>query len=94
MNNRVTVHYPNTFRRGFAVCVLIFVGLGEVRENMIVENELSDAATAMDWLQAQNPASRQYWIADFSFGAWVGMQLMMEARNPWICRGYTANNYA
>jgi alpha/beta superfamily hydrolase len=32
----------------------------------------------MDWLQAQNPASRQCWIAGFSFGAWIGMQLMMR----------------
>jgi alpha/beta superfamily hydrolase len=39
----------------------------------------------MDWLQAQNPASRQCWIAGFSFGAWIGMQLMM--RRPEI-RGF------
>jgi hypothetical protein len=32
----------------------------------------------MDWLQAQNPASRQCWIAGFSFGAWIAMQLMMR----------------
>ena len=49
------------------------------------EGELSDAATAMDWLQAQNPASRQCWIAGFSFGSWIGMQLMM--RRPEI-RGF------
>ena len=49
------------------------------------EGELSDAATAMDWLQSQHPASNQCWIAGFSFGSWIGMQLMM--RRPEI-RGF------
>ncbi len=42
------------------------------------EGELSDAATAMDWLQSQTPGSSQCWIAGFSFGSWIGMQLMMR----------------
>jgi len=32
----------------------------------------------MDWLQSQTPASSQCWIAGFSFGSWIGMQLMMR----------------
>jgi alpha/beta superfamily hydrolase len=40
--------------------------------------ELSDAAAALDWLQGLNPDSRACWIGGFSFGAWIGMQLLMR----------------
>ncbi|MEX0629019.1 MAG: prolyl oligopeptidase family serine peptidase, partial [Cucumibacter sp.] len=40
--------------------------------------ELSDAAGALDWLQSLNRESRGCWIAGFSFGAWIGMQLLMR----------------
>ena len=40
--------------------------------------ELSDAASALDWLQSLNRESRGCWIAGFSFGAWIGMQLLMR----------------
>ena len=42
------------------------------------EGELSDAAAALDWLQSYNPNARACWIAGFSFGAWIGMQLLMR----------------
>ena len=80
MNNRVTYALYKHFQsRGFAVMRFNFRGVGRSQgEYDSGEGELSDAATAMDWLQAQNPASRQRWIAGFSFGAWIGMQLMMR----------------
>jgi hypothetical protein len=40
--------------------------------------ELSDAATALDWAQSVNPEARTCWIAGVSFGAWIGMQLLMR----------------
>ena len=40
--------------------------------------ELSDATVALDWLQSVNPEARQCWIAGYSFGAWVGLQLLMR----------------
>ena len=40
--------------------------------------ELSDAAAALDWLQVTNPDAPQCWIGGFSFGAWIGMQLLMR----------------
>ncbi|MCC7347352.1 MAG: alpha/beta hydrolase, partial [Variibacter sp.] len=40
--------------------------------------ELSDAASALDYLQAMNPNSKHCWVAGFSFGAWIGMQLLMR----------------
>ena len=80
MNNRVTYALYQHFQsRGFAVMRFNFRGVG--RSQGVYDNgegELSDAATAMDWLQSQNPASNQCWIAGFSFGSWIGMQLMMR----------------
>ncbi|MEM6490780.1 MAG: dienelactone hydrolase family protein, partial [Pseudomonadota bacterium] len=42
------------------------------------EGELSDAASALDWLQQHNPESPGCWVAGFSFGSWIGMQLLMR----------------
>ena len=42
------------------------------------EGELSDAASALDWLQTYNRNTTACWIAGFSFGAWIGMQLLMR----------------
>ena len=42
------------------------------------DGELSDAASALDWLQSHNPNAAACWIAGFSFGAWIGMQLLMR----------------
>jgi alpha/beta superfamily hydrolase len=39
---------------------------------------LSDAASGLDWAQSINPEARSCWIAGFSFGAWIGMQLLMR----------------
>jgi alpha/beta superfamily hydrolase len=60
MNNRVTYALYKHFQaRGFAVLRFNFRGVGRSQgEYDNGEGELSDAATAMDWLQAQNPASR------------------------------------
>ena len=40
--------------------------------------ELSDAAAALDYLQSMNNNSKHCWVAGFSFGAWIGMQLLMR----------------
>jgi pimeloyl-ACP methyl ester carboxylesterase len=42
------------------------------------QGELSDAAAALDWVQTVHPDARACWIAGFSFGAWIGMQLLMR----------------
>ncbi len=49
------------------------------------EGELSDAASALDWMQEVNPNAPYVWVGGFSFGAWIGMQLLM--RRPEI-RGF------
>jgi len=40
--------------------------------------ELSDAASVLDWAQTYNADARYCWVAGISFGAWIGMQLLMR----------------
>ena len=80
MNNRVTFATYKLFQaRGYAVMRFNFRGVGRSQGTFEQgDGELADAATAMDWLQAQFPSSNVCWIAGFSFGSWIGMQLMMR----------------
>lgn len=89
MNNKVTYNIYHSFvKQGFSVLRFNFRGVG--RSQGSFDNgvgELSDAATAMDWLQLQNPDASSFWISGFSFGAWISMQLLM--RRPEI-EGFVA----
>ena len=80
MNNRVSLGMYNHFKsRGFSVLRFNFRGVGRSEGNYTDgEGELSDAATALDWIENQCPNARSCWVAGFSFGAWIGMQLMMR----------------
>ena len=80
MNNRVTFATYKLFqKRGFSVMRFNFRGVGRSEGTFDNgEGELADAASAMDWLQSQNPTSNTSWISGFSFGSWIGMQLMMR----------------
>ena len=80
MNNKVVYAMYQTFvNRGFSVLRFNFRGVG--RSQGVYdrgEGELSDAASALDWLQTYNPNAPYCWIGGFSFGAWIGMQLLMR----------------
>ena len=80
MNNRVIYALYQVFvRRAFSVLRFNFRAVG--RSQGQFDNgpgELSDAAAALDWMQGYNPNASGCWIAGFSFGAWIGMQLMMR----------------
>ncbi len=80
MNNKVVYSLYEAFKRnGFTVLRINFRGVG--RSQGVFDNgigELADAATALDWMQAQNPDISNFWVSGFSFGAWVAMQLMMR----------------
>ena len=80
MNNKVVYALYQTFqRRGFSVLRFNFRGVGRSQGRFDRgEGELSDAASALDWLQAHNPNATACWVAGFSFGAWIGMQLLMR----------------
>ena len=80
MNNKVCYYLYHAFaHRGFATLRFNFRGVGRSEgefDNGI--GELSDAASALDWVQSINPNSSGTWIAGFSFGAWIAMQLLMR----------------
>ena len=80
MNNRVTYTLFQTFGAlGFSVLRFNFRGVGRSQGTYDDgQGELSDAAAALDWLQAMNRDAKTCWIAGYSFGAWIGMQLLMR----------------
>lgn len=89
MNNKIVYTLFHVYARfGFAVLRFNFRGVG--RSQGVFDHgqgELSDAASAMDWLQTHNPNARNCWIAGYSFGGWIAMQLLM--RRPEIA-GFVA----
>ncbi|WP_300304377.1 alpha/beta hydrolase [Ferrovibrio sp.] len=80
MNNKVVYNLFHVFaKRGFSVLRFNFRGVGRSQGTFDHgTGELSDAASALDWLQAYNPNASAVWIAGFSFGAWISMQLLMR----------------
>ncbi len=80
MNSRIVHTLFQCFaRRGQSVLRFNFRGVGRSQgAHDRGEGELADAAAALDWLQAGNPNAALCWIAGVSFGAWVGMQLLMR----------------
>jgi alpha/beta superfamily hydrolase len=97
MHDRVTVQMFQIFTRyGFATLRFNFRGIG--RSQGVFDNgmgELADAASALDYLQSLNPNAEQCWVAGYSFGAWIGLQLLM--RRPeidgFIAASPPANHY-
>jgi alpha/beta superfamily hydrolase len=80
MNHPVSVQLYHLFmKRGFATLRFNFRGVGRSQGEFDSGiGELADAATALDWLQSNNPAAAQTWVAGYSFGAYIGMQLLMR----------------
>ena len=80
MNNPLTLKLHKLFSdNGFSSLRFNFRGVGKSDgEHDGSEGELADSAIALDWLQNQNPESSEYWICGISFGAWIGMQLLMR----------------
>ena len=80
MNNRLVFTLFNLFKeRGFSVLRFNFRGVGRsqgAHDDGI--GELSDAAAALDWMQGYNTNAGACWVAGYSFGAWIGMQLLMR----------------
>ena len=80
MNNKIVYNTFHTFaKRGFSVLRFNFRGVGRSQGSYDHgQGELSDAASALDWLQTYNANATGCWIAGFSFGAWIAMQLLMR----------------
>lgn len=86
MHNKVVFTLNQCFvKAGFSTLRFNFRGVGRSQGSFARgEGELTDAASALDWIQAYNANASACWIAGFSFGAWIGMQLLM--RRPEIDR--------
>ena len=86
MNNPIVLELFNIFDDlGFSTFRFNFRGVGKSEgkfDNGL--GELADAAAGLDWIQRQNPNANQCWVAGFSFGALLCMQLLM--RRPEITR--------
>jgi len=80
MNNRVTVSLYNAFvENGFSVIRFNFRGVGRSEGEFDKgEGEFNDTASVLDWIRSINKGHREIWIAGFSFGALIGMQLLMR----------------
>ncbi|MBV8061276.1 MAG: alpha/beta hydrolase [Alphaproteobacteria bacterium] len=80
MNNKVVYQlYTSFVERDFSTLRFNFRGVGRSQGTYDRgEGELSDAASALDWVQSLNRNARSVWVAGFSFGAWIGMQLLMR----------------
>tara|TARA_B100000676_G_scaffold98432_1_gene98372 strand:+ start:4209 stop:4844 length:636 start_codon:yes stop_codon:yes gene_type:complete len=89
MNNKIVYNIFHAFKNiGFATLRFNFRGVGKSQgsyDNGV--GELTDAAAALDWLQNENPTAQNTWIAGFSFGSWLALQLLM--RRPEIA-GFVA----
>lgn len=89
MNNRIVYNMFQAFaQRGFSTMRFNFPGVGR-SEGLFDggEDELSVAASVLDFMQSTNPQFTSCWVAGFSFGSWIAMQLLM--RRPEI-NGYLA----
>jgi uncharacterized protein len=80
MNNKIVYTLYHAFaKRGFSTLRFNFRGVGRSQGSYDRgEGELSDAASALDWMQTNNANATACWIGGFSFGAWIGMQLLMR----------------
>lgn len=80
MNNRITFTMYQVFQKlGFSVMRFNFRGVGRSQSKFDGGmGEINDAAAALDWMQTLNPGHGGLWIAGYSFGAFVGMQLLMR----------------
>jgi len=81
MNNKVVYQLYQMFvRRGFADPPLQFPGPWAAVRAALTGAKASFPMPLRhwDWLQSQNQDAPMCWVAGFSFGAWIGMQLLMR----------------
>ena len=80
MNNRVVQETFNVFvKNGFSVLKLNFRGVGKSEGTFDNgQGELSDGASALDWIERENQDYSQCWVSGFSFGSLICMQLIMR----------------
>lgn len=80
MNTLVVYSLFTTFQdAGFSVLRFNFRGVGRsAGEFSGGPGELTDAQAAWAWLRAECPQAKAKWVAGFSFGSWIGLQLLVK----------------
>ncbi|MBM3829402.1 MAG: alpha/beta hydrolase [Verrucomicrobia bacterium] len=80
MNTLVVYSLFTTFQdAGFSVLRFNFRGVGRsTGEFSGGAGELADAQAAWAWLCAECPQAGAKWVAGFSFGSWIGLQLLFK----------------
>lgn len=80
LNNIVLKKIEECFAKcGFTTLIINYRGIG--KSDGVFTNQddaIYDTATALDWLQEQNPEASHFWIVGYSFGAWVAANIMMR----------------
>ncbi len=79
MRNKV-VHtmYKSFAKAGYSVLRINFRGVGKSQGNLGSGGEVIDASFALVWLESYAYEASSFWVAGFSKGAWVAMQLVMR----------------
>ena len=89
MNSKIVFQLYKIFiKNNFSTIRFNFRGVG--KSDGVFDNgggELSDSASVLDWLQRYNTNSKTCWVAGFSFGSWIAMQLLMRRPeiNGFVC---------
>ena len=89
MNTLLVYSLFTTFQdAGFSVLRINFRGVGRsAGEFTGGAGELADAQAAWAWLRAECPQAKGKWVAGFSFGSWIGLQLVAREGG---CDGFVA----
>ena len=71
--------YRAFVRCGFDVLRFNYRGTGKSTGTFTNgEGEISDAESCLNWLSDRYPPRVRYWVSGYSFGAWIGMQILMR----------------
>ena len=80
INNKVMrALYQLFVEKGFSVLTINYRGVGKSDSATDQANsEIPDASAALDWIYNNIKNFSSVWVAGFSFGSWIGMQLLMR----------------
>lgn len=97
MHNKVVFLMEKAFlNNGFSTLRFNFRGVGNSDGvyGAGVE-EIIDASTCCDWIQENEPTNSSFWVAGFSFGAYIAIQIMMRRIevNRFVAIGSPANMF-
>lgn len=80
MNNKVSYHIYKLFvQNGFSAVRMNFRGVGKSQGKFDSgRGEAEDVGVVLDWVHGYFPEASHFWIAGFSFGSYVGLNVVMR----------------